>query len=280
MGYINLFKINSDDKLFQEFRTLLNGLPQIGKPKTLPSPNLKKDYKLSFYAMPSQNDSSNSKELSWRWVYDEFKSVAPRPSPYPRDVLVIQDLSNQNCYCVTFGNSFFKIDRYCDRDFGFNFARKIDIKETRTCTKSSPGLKRNKTVNTYVKFEGLDHDSSEAYSKLKILVPKQPDFNLFQPTVSIGQSIRFNVGSKNDSLNTVLQLIEYVEKTLTLEDKNKIPIFRLIKDKDLIDKLDSFLIQKIITDDVAILNPELEIYGSTEVLNNADQRFLLVTTTN
>ena len=274
MGYINLFKINASQT--SEFEKMLGDEIMIGDSKTLNSPSVKdKTYTIRFYALKNKSGDVN-KELAWKWLYDEFETEPPPLSKFPKDILVITNNVDSCCYCVTFGNAFFKIDKYCERDFAFSFARKINFKETRTSTKQSPGLRRNKIISTYRDFNGLDLESSEAFAKLKVVCDLEDNFLLYRPTLSIGQSIRFETGEKRDSLFKILQLIEHVEYVLnTKKDINHLPLFREIKDTNKIQQLDDFLIQQIESEEINIFASELEVYGSTEVINNADNKYAI-----
>lgn len=269
MSTINIFKINPDPQINQAFDSLLNKFRVIGAPKLISNPN-GKTYKVTLYT----GETKQKKELSWKWVFDEFKQEAPQPLTQPKGILVVE--SKEFRYCVSFGSSFISVDGYCEREFGFNFAKKLHILETKTATKVSPGLVTNKTINTYLNQQELDHESNEAYAKIKLVCDQQSQDVLYRPTISIGQSIRFETRSNPCTLQIVTQLIEYVEFCIkNLPDVTPIPVFQEIKDKAIIKRLDDILIQGILEGTATISNPELSVYGATEILNNTDQKFLL-----
>ena len=271
MSHITLFSIKRTGNKNDPFESLIKTWRMVAPPKTVTLN--KRQFIASLYNIPDRR--TKNKELSWDWVYKEFDSDPPIPKANPRDVLIIDtDLGKR--YCVSFGTSFLSVDKYCDRDFAFNFAKKIPIKATNTTTTCSPGQRRNKTMSTFTNQTELDHESNEAYLKIKLTCNLSEDFKLFRPTVAIGQSICFDIGSEDNTLLRITQLIDYVEEVLnTYKDKNDIPRLFEIKDLNLLQELDNILINKIETEEVPILGSELDIYGSTEIINNADQKYCI-----
>ena len=269
MASINIFKIHSDPQINQAFDSLLNKFRIVGAPKLVGNPS-GKTYKVTLYT----GETKQKKELSWKWVFDEFEKEAPTPPTQPKGILVVE--SEKFRYCVTFGSSFISVDAYCEREFGFNFAKKLHILETKTATKVSPGLATNKTINTYLNQQELDHESNEAFAKIKLVCDQPSQSTLYRPTISIGQSIRFETQNNPCTLQIVTQLIEHVESYIKNQpDITSIPVFQEIKDKSITKRLDDILIQGILEGTATISNPELSVYGATEILNNTDQKFLL-----
>ena len=70
----------------------------------------------------------------------------------PRAILFIEKVcdESEDIYAATFGSSFFKVDKYCDRDFGFKFAARMEYTNIKTTTLTSPNSKRSKMINTYI----------------------------------------------------------------------------------------------------------------------------------
>lgn len=271
MSHITLFSIKRAGNENDPFENLIRTWRMVAPSKTIKLN--KRQFTVSLYNIPDSR--TKNKELSWDWVYREFDSDPPKPKANPRDVLIIDtDLGKR--YCVSFGTSFLSVDKYCDRDFAFNFARKIPIKATKTTTTCSPGQRRNKTMSSFTNQTELDHESNEAYLKIKLTCNLSKDFKLFRPTVAIGQSICFDIGNEENTLLQITQLIDYVENILnTRKDVNKIPRLFEIKDLSVLQELEDKLINKIETEEVPIFGSELDIYGSTEIINNADQKYCI-----
>lgn len=176
------------------------------------------------------------------------------------------------------------VDKFCDRDFGFKFASRLEYTKVKTTTLSSPNLRRNKTVNTYINYSNLEFNSGESFSKLKVNAKLDKDFTIFRPQLEIGSSIRFNI--ENANIDGILDLIKEVNRILSIPDdqvKYKIPLFHEVKDSNLLDtlndELDEILLSTLVKDsdslsiEEMLVIPELEIIGSTEVFNDSDDVF-------
>lgn len=190
----------------------------------------------------------------------------------PKAVVLLKK-ENGAVYVITFEHAFFLIDKFCDRDFEFVFARKMNFQEIKTTTLTAPNSHRNKMVNTYVNYEELDFDSGESYAKLKAKAELPDEFTLFKPMVEIGTSIR--VDSAENSLERAAAIIAYIENIVDTEaDKHKISVFTHIKDQErkrsLNERLNLFVETRH-----EIHVSELEVIGATEVFNHNDYEFVL-----
>jgi len=226
---------------------------------------------------PFQTDKS----ISWNWILEEFEQPIIQAYKLPRAVVLIEKISDEDecTYAITFGTSFFKVDKYCDRDFGFKFAARIKYSDIKTTTLTSPNFKRSKTVNTYIDYNELDFNSGESFAKLKVNAKLEEGFSLFTPALEIGNSIHFSM--KSESIENCIDIINYVEKVLKIPDDKvfyKIPLFHRVKDENMLkildDKLEEAICKAILheSNDVSIVVPELDIIGVSEVFNRADVR--------
>lgn len=173
---------------------------------------------------------------------------------------------------ITFGHAFFMVDKYCDWDFGFSFARKLNYKEIKTTTLVTPNSHRNKTVSTYVNYNELEFDSGSSFAKLKASVDIPENFTLYKPAVEFGTSIKFSI--TEESLDTVLELIVHIETMLnTQEDCCRIPLFSKVSDPVLIERLNQRFFEEIRQNPTKINIAELDIIGATEVFNHNDCEF-------
>lgn len=283
MASVNLYKIDSNK--IKDFLQDINNSDF--ERKTNPSltedvDGEKYEFKPCLYIV---NPKQSNKEISWNWLLDEFDEPSINIYKAPKAILIIDEIRDESeeIYAVTFGNSFFKVDKYCDRDFGFKFAARIEFSNIKTTTLTSPNLKKNKTINTYIDYNELDFDSGESFAKLKINIKTERDFVLFKQSIEIGNSIRFNVNDA--SIKKIVDIILYVEKILRIPDeeaKYKIPLFKAVKNDELLTILNGNL-NRALEDSIfgsddsinRISIPELEIIGVSEVFNNNDDRFVL-----
>ncbi|MFP3043091.1 TIGR04141 family sporadically distributed protein [Treponema primitia] len=270
MGNINIYKIDVAKQ--RDFEDEVSKYQQIGNQGII---RKIENNNVIFNFVCYIENKRQKKDVEWNWLPIVFnykgdvKSVAS-----PKAVLAIE--YSGELYAITFGYSFFTVDKYCDRNFGFNFARKIKYKEIKTTTLTSPNSNRNKTVNTYINYNELEFDSGESYAKLKAKADIPDSFNLFKPSLEIGNSIKFSI--EHDSLNSIIDLILYIESAVSmLPDLYKIPVFSKISSKDsvLIESLNNQLRMDIQKNPTKINISELDIIGATEIFNHNDGVFTL-----
>lgn len=221
--------------------------------------------------------------ISWNWLLSQFQIEEILNTKKPKSVLLIKKKVKSvltDVYAITFGNSYFLIDQFCDRDFGFNFASRINFSGVKTSTFKSPNLKRNKTVSTYVDYEELTFDSGDSIAKLKIKAKLDKNFDLFKPELEIGSSIRFTTIHK--TLENIISIISYVENKLSIPENqilHKIPLFKIVNNKDLLKTLNKELDQLIYDSFIKcseipqIVLPELEIVGANEIFKRNDYEY-------
>lgn len=229
---------------------------------------------------PHQGDDG----ISWNWLLNEFQESTYQAFKAPKAVLLIEETVGEaeETYAITFGSSYFRIDKFCDMDFGFKFASRMEYTNVKTTTLTAPNLNRSKTVNTYINYSELDFNSGESFSKLKVNAKIEEEFSIFKAAIEIGNSIRFNID--NETIDGILEVIIYVEEILRIPDENaryKIPLFQLVKDDTLLVTLNQN-INQVLTEtllgeqDTQLFSvPELEIIGANEIFNHTDDEFKL-----
>lgn len=282
MASINLYKIDPN-----KFQSCLHSLSSSSLQRkntifiTKNDIHIDREFGATLYLEEPHQSTEN---ISWNWLLNEFAEQPFYAFKSPKAVLLIEEISEntENNYAVTFGSSYFKIDKFCDRDYGFSFASRIEYTNVKTTTLTSPNLTRNKTVNTYINYNDLDFNSGESFSKLKVNVKLDENFFLFKPAIEIGNSIRFNI--ENETVNGILDVILYVENILRIPEehvKYKIPLFQLVKDDALLNelnqKIEHVLLEALLGEQNAPLFsiPELEIIGANEIFNHLDDEFKL-----
>ena len=270
MGNINLYRIDEEKQglFFQELAQKMELRDTI----FLDSENedgTVENFGLTLYlSRPGEN-----KEIGWNWVLEEFHEQSIEVSTTPKGIVIVEK-DDEITYAVTFGHSYFLVDKFCDREFGFRFARKLPYQEIKTTTLTTPNSRRNKTVNTYINYSELEFDSGESFAKLKAKVALEDGFTLYKPSIEIGSSIRFSTAE--ESLQQILKLIQHVELVLERdEDKYHIPVFSRIKDTDKLQLLERNLLAAVSENPAQINISELDIIGVTEIFNHNDGEFEL-----
>lgn len=265
MGQVNIYRIDSNKKqvFYQSMASKLELVNTVEINKVL------NDKKINFGMSLYISRPTEEKDITWNWLLREFEVDEMRNLPNPKAVLLIE--KDDIVYAVTFGASYFIVDKYCDRNFAFNFARKVEYKEIKTTALTAPNSQRNKIINTYINYNNLEFDSGESFTKIKAKLKIDNTFTIYKENIEIGNSIKFTLNQ--DSLENIAELILYIENTLEVEDKYKIPVFAKVADSNLIDILDARLKEAVINDINIINISEIDIIGTTEIFNHNDTSF-------
>lgn len=261
MSKINLFKI--DESKHKEFIDNLKEKIDFVENKLFED-NQGEKYRFSFYKSEEKID----KEISWNWILSEFNLPSLTHKTQPKAVLVIEH--NCDMYALTFGSAFFLVDKFCDRNFAFNIARRMEYKEIKTTTLLSPNMQRNKNISTYINYENLEFDSGESFAKLKAKLNLEKYNNeLIGEIVEFGNSIKFDL--KVPNLENICKLLSFIKLVLNQEEIYKIPVFNIVTDKEIQERLENNLfsmLEENVSNNISI--SELDIIGVTEIFNNQD----------
>ena len=266
MGQVNLYKID-ENKRIGFLDQLREKFEFIGEQNY----NLSDDEKNTFTVGTYVYFPDEKRIPEWRWILDEYECEFEGTVGAPRAILVIENRGIT--YAVTYGFSYFAVDKYCDIDFAFDFARRVVFKQIKTTTLTAPNAQRNKMINVYLNYNDISFDSGESYAKIKAKVKLEENFTLHGEMVEIGHSIKTQLPENN--IACILKFIEYVERVRKKEECQKIPVFSKIKDEDTIHELDERLLEKIEENIECINISELDIIGATEIFNNNDASFTL-----
>lgn len=264
MSKLNLYKIDkSKQKNF--FENLEEKLKFINKKEIHNKEGIV--CTLSLYKFFSE---TNDKDLSWNWLLNEFDEHTFKYKANPKAILTIT--KENDIYVVTFGSSYFLVDKFCDRKFAFEFAKRSEYKNIKTTALNAPNSQRNKVINSFSKCPTLIYNSGESYSKIKANMKIDEGENRFNGTIEIGTSIRFSM--KENTLKNIVKIIDYVEETLKKKVINNIPLFSEIE-KERADMLDKKLIENIKNKNAEIRFSEFDIIGVTETFYQDESGFII-----
>ena len=181
------------------------------------------------------SERTQPSNLKWNWALTMFEQNRKQTWGAPKGVITIH--YDTHCYALTFGHSFFQIDKFSDKNWAFAYAKTLRFKNIKTTALTNPHSQRNKTVNTYLRYEELEFDSGEALAKLKAKISLANGFNLFTENIEFGNSIKLSV-KRPISIQKIIQVIEYIEYGIeNNEIQTKIPFFRKIKDDAFVEEL-------------------------------------------
>lgn len=205
MGYVNLYKIDDNKQL--EFTQLLQDKYEfIGEQEYKSLHDKDRKYIVGTYLYRA----NDSKIPDWQWILDEYECDKVKIYSSPRAILKIE--SDGIIYVISYGLAYFSVDKYCDVEFAFEFAKRIAFNEIKTTTLTAPNSRKNKIVNVFVDYSNLSYESGESYAKIKARMDTGKEKRLFKETIEIGHSIKAQLIQNN--IDSIIEFIEYIEMTL------------------------------------------------------------------
>ena len=263
MGFINIFKIERDR--FDDFIKRLHDLcgDPHGKDCTIDGTNFHADLYVKRNRVPQK--------LSWRWVLREFDTDVFEKEKQAWSVMVA--VVGGTHYALTFGNAFYQVDKFSDKDFAFAIGRKFDYKQIKSTAQANPDSNRNKTIVSYLKNEKFEYASGESYIKIKGCIKLGEDFSLFKENIEIGSSIKLD--TESPTLDKCLRILLYLNELAQKEDITRIPIFVKVKDESLKAELDQRLADDFKQGHFTISFADFDIIGTQESFYSAPQGYTI-----
>lgn len=272
MTQVNIYKI-AEEKISDFTEHLTSIYLKLGETLTVDynrnkdknQENLEITYNTSLYFA----EADTPKDLKWNWVLKLFGENPKKVAGTPKGLLIFSE--NQNMYAVTFGHSYFQVDPFSDKEWAFDFARRLEYSNVKTTSLITPNSLRSKTINTYLDSYGeIEFDSGEALTKLKAKIKLPYEFTLFSDTIEFGNSIKFSNITIN--LEKIVEIIEYINHIiLTEKERVKIPYFKKIKDDDKIATFLDSLKKSIRYNLYSIDFSEYQVCGTNIIFKNNDE---------
>lgn len=200
-----------------------------------------KGFKIDFYLHFDEN------EMWWINYYGSWISKQRIDNPndnlqnksyYGAVVLTKGDM----CYAISLGKTHFYIKRFCQYDFGIQFAQRVvNSKNVTLLNSNSFGGNKRKSINSFSTNSSLEPESGEAIMSLKGGTLNEEYLGAF---ISCGDSI--SISLEEYDLIKLPELIEFVETSLKQKSLFDIPTSRKENDPNICKKLDAELVQKIL----------------------------------
>lgn len=198
-------------------------------------------------------------KLSWKNILIEFGEINPPTRTGISGIIICE--SKYNNYAITYGSSSFLVQKYSDREFGFNFAKRIELKEMKRKSSMTPHSRRNSSITSFRNTKTIVFDSGENITSLSFT----PDNEFYGKRIDIGKSIKL----KTDiSLSDICKLFDQIERDASKDIINRIPLLTKITNVDEIERYD-----KIMYD---TLNKEFDAYGNSNSSQFSMNEFYIV----
>lgn len=166
-------------------------------------------------------------KLSWKNILIEFGELKALTRTGISAIILCE--SNYNNYALTYGASSYIVQKYSDREFGFNFAKRIDLKEMKRKSSITPHSIKNSSITSFKNTKTIVFDSGENITSLSFT----PLDDFYGKRIDIGKSIKLK---SNLSLKDIFKIFDKIEIDSKNAVKNNIPFLTRITDKDEIEK--------------------------------------------
>lgn len=186
-------------------------------------------------------------KLSWNKILIEFGENNPPMRTGISGIILCE--SNDNNYAITYGSSSFLVQKYSDREFGFDFAKRINLKEMKRKSSMTAHSTKNSSITSYKNTKTIVFDSGENITSLSF----SPEDDFYGKRIDIGKSIRFNLDISLESINL---LFDKIEDDMSNKVINNIPLLTKVTNQEDVEKYNQIMYD--------ILNKE---YNSKETIS-------------
>lgn len=184
----------------------------------------------------------STSEINWGWILNKFDVNPNTIKSRPKSILLIK--KEDIYYSVSFGYSYHIVGKYADINWPLEFAERMDYYSIKSVGILAPNSLINKKIYNYFNYNDLDADIGEALTKITATLDLDKNtLKYLSDYVVVGNSIKFRI--KLHNLESIINLLNYVELVMLREVKNKIPKLRECKGKNNIENLDKRLVDKI-----------------------------------
>lgn len=192
-------------------------------------------------------NNDETKDLSWDWIFNQCDvTINTQVQIRPKAILLIKH--NDDTYAASFGSAYYYPNLYSNKDWAFEYAKKVNFKRIKLTASTIPNSKRNKQINTYVNYNEYTPTSGESLNQLDIDIElDSDDEELVGNNFKIGNSLKLTL--KNNELESIAEVIDYVNFVCSKNEIiNNFPRLTEITGNDEILKYDN-KIKKVIYED-------------------------------
>lgn len=238
----NIFKLERKDELKNEM--VERNFEKIG------NEIISGKYKLNLYYK-----YDTDLKLSWKNILIEFGETNPPARTGISGIIICE--SDDNNYAITYGSSSFLVQKYSDREFGFDFAKRIELKEMKRKSSMTPHSTRNSSITSFKNTKTIVFDSGENITSLSFT----PENDFYGKRIDIGKSIKMKI---DISLRDIYQLLEQIESDISNDIINRIPLLTKITNVDEIERYDKMMYDSLSKEFDALGNLSLSQFSMNE----------------
>lgn len=193
---------------------------------------------MTLYYLQDEKD----KVLPWKNFARKFDFTPPNMPSRPSAIILIE--KDATVYGISFGSAYHYIDPYCDKEWAFEFAKRMDYSKVNLIATTIPQSKLNKQTSTYINYNSTQINTGEALSKIAAYITPEDESDDFNNKIQAGNSIKFKL--KKDNLETIAKTISHVEEIIASKEiQHEFPAMKEIKDEKRIRKLNQVLMDEL-----------------------------------
>lgn len=206
MSEINLYKISDMSKLKSKLENKEFEKKSNAKEVIIGTGKNKEIYLMEFY----YNHNIDLKELSWKNFALNFDFNPSDVQSNPRAMILI--FKDNQYYAISFGTAYHYLESFSDKEWAFNFAKRVEYNKVNLMATTIPHSKRNKQISSYRNYNDTDVNVGEALSKITAYMEPNDEFPDVGDKIQAGNSLKLRL--QKDNLETIAKVISYVEKVI------------------------------------------------------------------
>lgn len=238
MSEINLYKISDIEKVIEKITDKGFEKKNESKAVEIGEGNEKETYHMSLYY--NHNDAAN--DLSWKNFAENFDFTPSPIQSNPRAVIVIE--KDNDCYAISFGTAYHYIEPLSDKEWAFDFAKRIKYDKVNLMATTIPQSKRNKQISSYRNYKETDINVGEALNKITAYMESDDGFADVGDKIQASTSLKLNL--EKDTLETIAKAISNIENVIANDEVRwDMPHMVEVKDETQLEVLNSHLKEEI-----------------------------------
>ena len=171
-----------------------------------------------------------------------FDFTPPDVQSNPRAMIIIK--KNETYYGVSFGSAYHYIEPLSDKEWAFNYIKRLKYNKINLMATTIPQSKLNKQISSYINFNETEINVGESLNKITAYMEPNNELKYVTERIQAGNSLKFKL--EKDNLETIAKTISYVENVIATEEIHwEIPHMIEVKNEEKLKKLNDKLKKEI-----------------------------------
>lgn len=239
MTEITLYKINDISKLKSKLKNKGFEKKNNTKKVEIGSEENKDEYLMDFY----YHHNTDLNELGWKNFASSFGFDIDDVQSNPRAVILIK--KDEIYYAISFGSAYHYLEPLSDKEWAFDFAKRLEYGKINLMATTIPQSKRHKQISSYRNYNEKDINVGEALNKITAYLDSTVKFDDFGDKIQAGNSLKLNL--KKDTLDCIANTISCIEKVIATNEVHwNMPHMVEVKDEEKLQLLNNKLKEELL----------------------------------